>query len=414
MDILTDKEKQFLIKMEQQKQKHNEAQAKYRLKNLDKIKDYNSNYFKQKQEQEAEIKSKLLKQEPTKIDIDKIIEKPIINKTSRGALEIIPSFKTRKDVLELSTINDYIKKANIIHKIFKNKGLSQEVKRELNKLLNDNKNIDEKLILDEMDYINDDIDKSINILRDHYKNDNTFKTYINILVVITSHFKSIHNEIYQKLTKIANFINDVIQTKRGTNILDDKDNGKIIDLNNDVILSNIQKLNDIEDRLIYGLYTLQPARRLDYRNMKITLETNDNNLNDINYLKLSSIPYQFVFNDYKTFKAYGKQIIDVDDDLMKIINLYIDMKGLKNDDYLFSLSRNKKEIYDKGAFSNKISKIFKKIYKVPISVRFLRMSWSIYINSDFKRYDFNERKKLIRSMAHSIEESQKYFKDIDK
>lgn len=404
MDILTDKEKQFLIKMEQQKLKHNEAQTKYRLKNQDKLKEYNSNYFKKKQEQEAEIKSKLLKQEPTKIDIDIITKK-------EETLDIIPSFKTRKNVLELSTINDYIKKANIIHKILKNKNLSQNVKNEIYNLLIDNDNINEKLILDEMDYINDDIDKSIYQLRDHYKNDNTFKNYLNILVVITSHFKSIDNNIYQKLTKIVKFINDKIDYSRKNNILDEKDDGKLLDFigNKDVILSNIQKLDNIEDRLIYALYTLQPARRLDYRNMKITIETNDNNLNDINYLKLSNIPYQFVFNDYKTFKTYGKQIIEIDDDLMKIINLYICIKKLKNNDYLFSLNRNIKEIYDVGGFSNKISKIFKKIHKVSISVRFIRMSWSIYIH-DLK-ISVNDKEKLIEKMAHSYDEDQKkYFK----
>jgi len=404
MDILTDKEKQFLIKMEQQKLKHNEAQTKYRLKNQDKLKEYNSNYFKKKQEQEAEIKSKLLKQEPTKIDIDIITKK-------EETLDIIPSFKTRKNVLELSTINDYIKKAYIIHKILKNKNLSQNVKNEIYNLLIDNDNINEKLILDEMDYINDDIDKSIYQLRDHYKNDNTFKNYLNILVVITSHFKSIDNNIYQKLTKIVKFINDKIDYSRKNNILDEKDDGKLLDFigNKDVILSNIQKLDNIEDRLIYALYTLQPARRLDYRNMKITIETNDNNLNDINYLKLSNIPYQFVFNDYKTFKTYGKQIIEIDDDLMKIINLYICIKKLKNNDYLFSLNRNIKEIYDVGGFSNKISKIFKKIHKVSISVRFIRMSWSIYIH-DLK-ISVNDKEKLIEKMAHSYDEDQKkYFK----
>jgi len=419
MDVLTEEERQFLEKLEQNKKKHSEAQIKYRNKNIDKINEYNTKYFKDKQRKAQEIKAKIINQEPTKIDIKHITEKPIINKQRRGgkkqeeALNVIPKFITRGEVLELSTIATYIKQANIIHKIFKQKNLSQEVKRELTKLLNDNKNLDEKLILDEMDYINDNIDETIKKIREHYENDNTFRTYLNILTVIASHLKTIDNSIYQKLTKIGKFINENIQSKRGNNELDDKDEGKIIDLNREVIISNIEKLKDIEDRLIYGLYTIQPSRRLEYRNMKLTRETDIKKLNDINYIIISSLePYKFVFNDYKTYKIYRKQIIKIDEDLKKIINKYISINELKEGDYLFSLNRNKKEIYDEGGFSKKISNIFNKVYGKPISIRFLRMSWSIYINNN-KQLNFNEKEALIKNMGHSFVESQKYFKKID-
>ncbi len=38
-----------------------------------------------------------------------------------------------------------------------------------------------------MKYIENDIEPTINAIRQYYKNDNTLKSYINILVVITSH-----------------------------------------------------------------------------------------------------------------------------------------------------------------------------------------------------------------------------------
>ena len=59
-------------------------------------------------------------------------------------------------------------------------------------MLNDNKNIDENLILNEMNYINDNISDTINTLRSHYKKDNTFKAYINVLTVISSHLRTIN------------------------------------------------------------------------------------------------------------------------------------------------------------------------------------------------------------------------------
>jgi hypothetical protein len=47
--------------------------------------------------------------------------------------------------------------------------------------------------------------------------------------------------------------------------------------------------------MIYTLYTLFPAIRLDYKNMKLTTETSLDNLNDTIDL-MRSHPKQFVFN----------------------------------------------------------------------------------------------------------------------
>ena len=117
-----------------------------------------------------------------------------------------------------------------------------DVKAELRKLLNDNKNIDENLILNEMNYINDNISDTINTLRTHYKNDNTFKAYTNILTVISSHLRNINKNIHQTLTKTAIYINNKVQDQRKDNELDEADHNKIIDLDKTAILSNITKL----------------------------------------------------------------------------------------------------------------------------------------------------------------------------
>jgi hypothetical protein len=81
--------------------------------------------------------------------------------------------------------------------------------------------------------------------------------------------------------------------------VDEGEEGKIISIKPDGIYKNLEKLKSAEDRMIYAVYTLFPARRLDYENMKLTTEMNVNMLNDINYLILSN-PKQFCFNDYKT------------------------------------------------------------------------------------------------------------------
>ena len=76
----------------------------------------------------------------------------------------------------------------------------------------------------------------------------------------------------------------------------------------------------LEEQLIYGLYTLFPARRLDWRNMKI--KENADDTDEGNYIITSTM--QVIFNNYKTFKTYGKQVFDIEDkDLIDVINSYI-------------------------------------------------------------------------------------------
>ena len=280
--------------------------------------------------------------------------------------------------MEYSTIEDYIKKADILQRIFTTKSLSQQVKAELRKLLNDNTNINELLILNEMTYINNDIEPTIAKLREHYKNDNSFKSYINILAVITSHFKTLDKQIYQTLTKTNIFVNQQVQEVRENNELSEEDYKKIIDLDRTTILSNITKLKRIDDILLYALYTLFPARRCDWRNVKLTVETDTEKLKDdsTNFLILST-PFKVVFNDYKTYKKYKQQVFELDDpNLNEIITQYIVLDKLKPNDYLFHLQRSVKEIISEPDFSKKVSNVFDKVYDIPISVRFIRMSWA--------------------------------------
>jgi hypothetical protein len=162
---------------------------------------------------------------------------------------------------------------------------------------------------------------------------------------------------------------------------------------------------------LYALYTLQPARRLDYRNVILTNETDINKLKNPanNYLITTSQPYKFVFNDYKTYKTYGQQVIDVEDrHLNIIIEEYILSKKLQAGDLLFSLLRDKREIIKEPVFSKKISDIFYKIYGIPISIRFLRMSWATHIYS--KNISVKEIKEFAYKMSHSPEESILYKK----
>ena len=76
-----------------------------------------------------------------------------------------------------------------------------------------------------MTYINN-IEPTINISRNLFKNDNTFKAYINIWAVTTSHLKSINKSTYQTLAKTNIYIYNKVQDKRKENEIEEGDEEK--------------------------------------------------------------------------------------------------------------------------------------------------------------------------------------------
>ena len=410
MSGITEEEQIFLKKMEERKQKHKEAAAKYRQSNKSKVAEYNKTYNESQKSKMNDIKAKIpprQQQPPTPLNIQEITEQ----KTNKKAIteDIKPLYEKRKEALTASTIEAYINKANLLNKFFNKKSLSQEATEEIRKLLNNN-DFNEDLILSEMKYINNDIEPTINALRQHYKNDNTFRNYINILVVITSHLKTLNKSIYQTLTKLNIFLNQKYQDKRKDNEIEDTDKDKIIDLDKSTILKNLNKLTNIKERLIYGLYCLFPARREEWRLTKITSQIDKEKLKDPlnNYLILSN-PKQIIFNNYKTSKTHGQQHFNIlDTDLNNIIDEYILNNDLSDGDYLFSLKCNKNKVISQPNFSHLISDVFFKVYNIPISVRFIRMSHITYLLN--KNPTIKQMEILAFQMAHGLEEQGKYKK----
>ena len=416
--ILTSDEIVFLEKMENEKKLHANAQKNYRLKKSQndpqyktKINEYMKNYNAKKQNKYAVIKKKLLSEAPPKTVLIPSANEIINKGTKRGrkqAVEITPSYQTRKRDLKPRTIQGYISKANIIHRLFKGHNLSPELENVLLNLIN-NVDVDEKFIIDNMDYLKD-ITSTIETLRTEYYNDNSFKTYINALVVITSHLPSLKDN-YQILTKLNININNAVQDKRDENKLEEYEKDKIIDLDRNLILKHLNSLTNIKDKLVFALYTLQPARRLDWREVVLTTETDEKKLedDDLSFLSISSKGKKVIFNNYKTDIKYGQQVFKLTDpELNKIIDIYIKIKKLKEGNYLLSLETNKRRPIAQSNFSKKIEQVFYKVYKEPITVRFLRMSW---ISALMKTNPTNkEMKELADKMAHSKDEQSRYNK----
>ena len=128
-----------------------------------------------------------------------------------------------------------------------------------------------------------------------------------------------------------------------------------------------------------------------------------------NYLIISTNPKQIIFNNYKTNKTHGQQHFNIlDTDLNNIIDEYILNNGLLNGDYLFSLKTDKNKVISQPNFSHLISDVFFKVYNIPISVRFIRMSHTSYLLN--KNPTIKQMEILAYQMGHSPQEQQKYKK----
>ena len=419
-------EEKLLQQYEKQRLKHNTAQARYR----DKQKQTNPNYKDQynaymrtynanRSKMIRSLKERLTAQ-PVIPDAEVLLEMSEAPKQGRGRrrkadVDIVPSYLLRQQEgkkLKAGSLGDYLKKANVIQKKFKNKSLSPQAMAELEKLMTDDPTANQALILKEMDYLKD-VDNMIHTLQGLYPNPNSLKSYNNVLTVITSHLKDF-NKVHQQLTRINIEINKRIQEKRDDNVLEDDDKDRIIPLDKPTISDGLDALKDMREKLIFGLYTLQPCRRLEYRFMRITKETDKDKLDDDNdnYLVITP-PFKFIFNNYKTNDKYGQQEIPVmDGELINLIKKYIAYYKLKVGDYLIGQTTDKNKVISEPNFSNKLTQVFRKVYNVHTSLDFIRKSHIITFLEQPKKLSNNDKKQFAEWMAHSTEEQTKYYKII--
>jgi 5-keto 4-deoxyuronate isomerase len=71
--------------------------------------------------------------------------------------------------------------------------------------------------------------------------------------------------------------------------------------------------------MILSLYTLHaPRRHIDYSSIKLS-----NDMKDDKYNYLDMDKKQFIFNSYKTQQKYRSVVVPIEDELMKVISLYL-------------------------------------------------------------------------------------------
>lgn len=222
------------------------------------------------------------------------------------------------------------------------------------------------------------------------KSENTKRTYlISICTVLNldPKYKKNYDEYY-KLLKESNGLlkNNTTKTeKQEANWMEQDEITTIYkNLENETMkFKTKKKLNENEyntllNYVILSLYTLIPPRRsLDYIKMMIGSDTDKN----FNYLNINDS--KFIFNNFKTAGTYKTQIIDIPDDLMMVIKLYLTKrKGIKNNiPFLVNFKG------DALTTSSQMTRILNKIFNKKVSVSMIRAQ---YLTNKYK--DINKEK----------------------
>jgi hypothetical protein len=253
----------------------------------------------------------------------------------------------------------------------------------------------------------------------HFKNvNNTIKNNITPFVNLFSRITSYENT-YQIMTNYNIDLNKKYVEKREDNTVDsDEELEKLQTVMDNYDPKNPEdtkkKINEAElsskDKFLASLYLLMPTRRLDYRIMKLT-DTLDDLDENFNYLYIKNKKSKFIFNNYKTarkggrikFPVFGKQTLEVNDDVLEYLKEYIKDSKIKNNELLFgemSLSSYSKMIMD----------IMEKLFGISgIGATTLRIVASSYNQQDPKK-SVKEKRELAKDMSHDLTTNALYNK----
>jgi len=235
-------------------------------------------------------------------------------------------------------------------------------------------------------------------------------------------YKKTYEEYYKLLTEYNSTLKD--QTSQSTN---EKENWITPERKQEVItecdkiideIGNKRKIteeqyNKLFECLVLGLYTkIPPRRNVDYIDMLIVRKNTPQDATN-NFLDVAS--KRFIFNKYKTAGSYKTQVIDIPDDLMKIITLYLKHRpkvgtlphGETTEDTNQLLVSFKGEPYTQN---NSMTRILNKIFDAKVGASMLR---KLYLTNKYSD-TLDELKSDVAQMGTSVDVAKNnYIKDVD-
>lgn len=168
-----------------------------------------------------------------------------------------------------------------------------------------------------------------------------------------------------------------------------------------------KKYNTLLRYVVLSLYTLVPPRRnKDYQDCYLIKGIPEKEIDDEkNYVDMTN--KKFIFNDYKTKKSDGEQIIDIPNDLFNILKIYVKFHPL------IELNENTFDVpflVDEEGIPfpniNSMTILLNKIFKKKIGCSMLR---HMYLSNKYGDV-LDEMKDDSQKMAHSLSMQKDYIK----
>jgi hypothetical protein len=343
-------------------------------------------------------------EEPKKIielsELPKIKGKPKANKD-----DIIPLYKLIDKKLEQVTIDGYITRINIINEMMLNRPLTDPIKEQIIKALKGEQFYTSVLAIS-LKYLKD-INDVVKKIRNKYQNDNTFRSYINALTVILSRLP-LYKQQYQHIAKLNIKLLQDYTAERNKNILKKEDEPKMISFTSEEINSNILKLKNIDDKIIYVL-SVYFLRRLEIRNLILSLKEEDDNKNYM-IVDENNNPIELIFNQYKTSRVFKKDKKDIPDEIKGILKEYLDKNKIQAGEYVLGQYKDKKKPIGQGNFSNKIKNVFNKLYNADITNRWIRQAYTSERTDKEFLDKLEEYKTDASKLSHSLKSHKEYIR----
>lgn len=268
------------------------------------------------------------------------------------------------------------------------------------KLLNDDKPFQSMKFLMDYDGINKKID-DMNLTL------NTKTSYLTaICAVLSCHpkYHALYKRYQDKMISNAGIIKD----EYSKNEKNEKQLESIVPLDDVLKVRDSLKADFEEGKnwdkvlgyLLLAVYTMIPPRRnKDYAMCVVVLDEPETLDDTKNYYVASD--RQFIFNNYKTKSCYGQQRITVPDELVAVLERYIELVGAGDEFYLL-VDRKLNRLNE----INGITRVLNRIMGKKIGSSALR---HIYLSDKFAD-NLKERKEVADAMAHGLQTQSEYVK----
>lgn len=250
----------------------------------------------------------------------------------------------------------------------------------------------------------DDVKKTVNFIQNLNKSQSTKNNLINSITSILKLFPAKATQ-YQAYSKINTAQALAVINKRKLNATTPAQEARLLKWL--TIVSKLDDIKNIEERAIYGLFTLiNPRRSGTHRIIKIGGFNNTDNI-----LKMDGkTPDSLILNDYKTSDQYGQFIFKLPRKLKMILKFYIISKGKSTGDYLFTAPQG--GLYQPSAFSKLITDTFEKYTGKRLTTTLLRISFA----SHFFTLPISNTEARVeaeaRANGHSVKQFRLYKKNL--